>query len=123
MDGEFALSTLSNLNTSSIFESTSSSLPLIPLLSTTTATIDATDVPKISQTGCNTVYTCQNTKPITRAQNDEDILEYIKLYLSPFQSSERKETFDSTVFDELCNINYISDKWDNFDDITHLPLF
>lgn len=70
----------------------------------------------------NTVYTCQTTKPTAYVQTDDDILEYIKIYLSPFLTSEKNEVFDSSVFDELFNVNYISEKLDNFDLIQHLPL-
>jgi hypothetical protein len=71
---------------------------------------------------CNTVYTCQTTKPTAHVQTDDDILEYIKIYLSPFLTSEKNEVFDSSVFDELFNVSYISEKLDNFDLIQHLPL-
>ena len=68
---------------------------------------------------CNTVYTCQTTRPSAHVQTDEDILDYIKIYLSPFLTSEKSEAFDSSVFDELFNVNYISDKRDSFESIVY----
>ncbi|XP_028407665.1 uncharacterized protein LOC114530264 [Dendronephthya gigantea] len=63
------------------------------------------------------VLTCPTTKPKAHIQSDEDILGYIETYLSPFQTSEKDEAFDSSIFDELTKINCISDKLNSFDDL------
>ena len=103
--------------------------PARPFLSTSTTTcsqLSGTDSQILSSRNnrttkdpCNTVYTCQTTRPSAHVQTDEDILDYIKIYLSPFLTSEKSEAFDSSVFDELFNVNYISDKRDSFENIVY----
>ena len=112
-------------NQATIISSTPGTKAARPFLSSTCPQpplIKATGNPK---NRCNTVYTCQTTKPTAHVQTDDDILEYIKIYLSPFLTSEKNEAFDSTVFDELFHINSISEKLDNFDNldvVQRLPL-
>ena len=83
-----------------------------------------TEIPKSPVECCNTVYTCQTTTPTAHVQTDDDILEFIKIYLSPFLTSDKNENLDSSVFDELYDINCISEKMDNFSNcnILHEPL-
>ena len=110
--------------------STSCTKPAEPLPSSSTTTITCSQQPRIdpqiiprnnsaAKDQCSTVYTCQTTKPSAHVQTDDDILDYIKVYLSPFLTSEKSEAFDSSVFDELLNINFIPDKWDNFENIVY----
>ena len=108
--------------------STSCTKPAEPFLSSSTTTcsqqpwIDPQILPRnisAAKDQCNTVYTCQATKPSAHVRTDDDILDYIKVYLSPFLTSEKSEAFDSSVFDELLNINFIPDKWDSFENIVY----
>ena len=108
--------------------STSCTKPAEPLPSSSTTTCsqqprtDPQILPRnisAAKDQCNTVYTCQATKPSAHVQTDDDILDYIKVYLSPFLTSEKSEAFDSSVFDELLNINFIPDKWDSFENIVY----
>ena len=74
----------------------------------------------LSQTTASSEYSsnvlsCQTTKPKVHIQSDEVILEHIMTYLSPFQTSDEDEACDSSIFDELFNINCISDKLTSFD--------
>ena len=123
-------------NTSSILQSTSSSqissVPTFVPANVLQSFPKASEYPKMLSHDnqspaehCNTVYTCQTTKPTAHVQTDDDILEFIKIYLSPFLATEKNETLDSSVFDELFNINSISEKMDNFDNLSikqRLPL-